>query len=200
MPKDDIRIEANGCLDELNAVIGIVRSMLAAEDGWQELLHAVQRELMVVMSHVATPSGVVNPNPLSAAELTLRCEQEMDAMIVLLMTENGNFLLGVHIADVSHYVTEGSPLDKEAYLRGTSVYLVDRVIPMIPHRLSNGICSLNPGVDRLTLSCVMEIDHSGTVVNHKIVESVIHSDCRMTYTKVNNVIEKNDKKSEAKRS
>ena len=80
VPKDDIRIEANGCLDELNAVIGIVRSMLAAEDGWQELLHAVQRELMVVMSHVATPSGVVNPNPLSAAELTLRCEQEMDAI------------------------------------------------------------------------------------------------------------------------
>ena len=92
VPKDDIRIEANGCLDELNAVIGIVRSMLAAEDGWQELLHAVQRELMVVMSHVATPSGVVNPNPLSAAELTLRCEQEMDAMTVLL-TDNGYFLL-----------------------------------------------------------------------------------------------------------
>ena len=84
VPKDDIRIEANGCLDELNAVIGIVRSMLAAKDAWQELLHAVQRELMVVMSHVATPSGVVNPNPLSAAELTLRCEQEMDAMTVLL--------------------------------------------------------------------------------------------------------------------
>ena len=81
VPKDDIRIEANGCLDELNAVIGIVRSMLAAKDAWQELLHAVQRELMVVMSHVATPSGVVNPNPLSAAELTLRCEQEMDAMM-----------------------------------------------------------------------------------------------------------------------
>ena len=93
VPKDDIRIEANGCLDELNAVIGIVRSMLAAEDGWQELLHAVQRELMVVMSHVATPSGVVNPNPLSAAEITLLCEQEMDAMTVLLMTDNGYFLL-----------------------------------------------------------------------------------------------------------
>lgn len=91
VPKDDIRIEANGCLDELNAVIGIVRSMLAAKDAWQELLHAVQRELMVVMSHVATPSGVVNPNPLSAAELTLRCEQEMDAMTVLL-TDNGYFL------------------------------------------------------------------------------------------------------------
>lgn len=92
VPKDDIRIEANGCLDELNAVIGIVRSMLPAEDGWHELLHAVQRELMVVMSHVATPSGVMNPNSLSAAELTLRCEQEMDAMTALLQ-DNGYFLL-----------------------------------------------------------------------------------------------------------
>ena len=93
VPKDDIRIEANGCLDELNAVIGIVRSMLAAKDAWQELLHAVQRELMVVMSHVATPSGVVNPNPLSAAELTLRCEQEMDAMTVLLTDTATSFCL-----------------------------------------------------------------------------------------------------------
>ena len=74
VPKDDIRIEANGCLDELNAVIGIVRSMLSAEDEWQQLLHAIQRELMVVMSHVATPSDKVNPNELHAAELTLRCE------------------------------------------------------------------------------------------------------------------------------
>ena len=78
VPKDDIRIEANGCLDELNAVIGIVRSMLPAEDNWQELLHTIQRELMVVMSHVASPDGVLNPNFLSAAELTVRCEQEMD--------------------------------------------------------------------------------------------------------------------------
>lgn len=92
VPKDDIRIEANGCLDELNAVIGIVRSMLPAEDGGQELLRDIQREIMVVMSHVATPSGVANPNPLSAAELTLRCEQEMDAMTARL-TDNGYFLL-----------------------------------------------------------------------------------------------------------
>lgn len=90
--KDDIRIEANGALDELNAVIGIIRSMLPAEDAWQDLLHTVQRELMVVMSHVATPSGVVNPNPLSAAELVLCFEQEMDAMSVELQ-DHGYFLL-----------------------------------------------------------------------------------------------------------
>ncbi|AVM51854.1 ATP:cob(I)alamin adenosyltransferase [Bacteroides zoogleoformans] len=92
VPKDDIRIEANGCLDELNALIGIVRSMLPAGDERHDLLHAIQRELMTVMSYVATPSGTVNPNPLSAAELTLRCEQEMDAMTVLLQ-DNGYFLL-----------------------------------------------------------------------------------------------------------
>lgn len=92
VPKDDPRIEANGCLDELNAQIGIVRSLLPAEDAWQELLHTIQRELMVVMSHVATPSGIVNPNPLSAAALTRRCEQEMDDMTVEL-TDHGYFLL-----------------------------------------------------------------------------------------------------------
>lgn len=92
VPKDDIRIEANGCLDELNAVIGIVRSMLFAEDEWQQLLHAIQRELMVVMSHVATPSDKVNPNELHAAELTLRCEQEMDRLTEQL-ADHGYFLL-----------------------------------------------------------------------------------------------------------
>lgn len=100
-----------------------------------------------------------------------------------------NYLLGVHIADVSHYINERSPLDKEAYKRGNSVYLVDRVIPMLPKELSNGICSLNPNIDRLTLSVFMDIDKSGNVINHEIVEGVIKSKARLVYDDVSDLLE-----------
>lgn len=114
-----------------------------------------------------------------------------DAVSVSKETINGETIyhLGVHIADVSHYVKEGTPLDAEAYKRGTSVYLVDRVIPMLPHRLSNGICSLNAGCDRLAMSCLMDIDEKGIIVGHKICESVVRIDRRMTYTAVNAILE-----------
>lgn len=117
--------------------------------------------------------------------------KDLDDAISIDKLSNGNFLLGVHIADVTHYVTEDSAMDKEALKRGTSIYLVDQVIPMLPKALSNGICSLNPSVDRLTLSINMEIDNAGDVVSHDIYKSIIHSTHRMVYDDVSDMLEKN---------
>lgn len=115
--------------------------------------------------------------------------RDFDDAVSLTETENGNYTLCVHIADVSHYVAENSPLDREAFSRGTSVYLPDRVIPMLPEKLSNGLCSLNPGVLRLTLSVIMEVSPEGQVLEHKITKGVIRSKYRMTYNEVQKVFD-----------
>ncbi len=114
--------------------------------------------------------------------------KDLDDAVHIKLLPNGNFELGVHIADVSYYVTEGSALDREAVSRGTSVYVTDRVVPMLPERLSNGICSLNPNVNRLTQSCIMEIDRQGRVVAHQIAPSIIKTTFRMTYSDVNSML------------
>lgn len=144
----------------------------------------------------------IDPNDLNDRR-DLRAEQivtidgadakDLDDAIQVKKFEDGTYKLGVHIADVSHYVTEGSAIDREAYDRATSIYLTDRVIPMIPHRLSNGICSLNPNVDRLTLSCEMIFNDKGEVLSHDIFQSVINTTARMTYTDVYEILEKDNK-------
>ena len=150
-----------------------------------------------VMAQVAKIPLVVEPSEIGGRvdlrnqdTVTIDGEdaKDLDDAITLNKTAEGEYELGVHIADVSHYVTEHSPLDKEALDRGTSVYLVDRVIPMLPFALSNGICSLNAGVDRLALSCMMTIDKKGQVKSHRIAETVIRVNERMSYTDVNDIV------------
>ena len=121
--------------------------------------------------------------------------KDLDDAVSLTEVENG-WKLGVHIADVTNYVQEKSALDREALKRGTSVYLADRVIPMLPHKLSNGICSLNAGENRLALSCIMTVDKKGEIVDHVIAETVIRVDQRMSYTSVAKILETQDEKEE----
>ena len=119
--------------------------------------------------------------------------KDLDDAVSIEMLPNGNYLLGVHIADVRHFVAEDGYLDREALKRGTSVYLINRVVPMLPKALSNGSCSLNEGEDKLTLSCFMEINGEGAVVDHSIQESVIRSSARLVYDDVSDILEKDDK-------
>ncbi|WP_233201411.1 ribonuclease R [Sporosarcina sp. P13] len=154
-----------------------------------------------VMDHANSVPTTVQENDLLNRkdlrnDLTMTIDgadaKDLDDAISVFKENDGTYRLFVHISDVSYYVTENSPMDVEAADRGTSVYLTDRVIPMLPHRLSNGICSLNPGEDRLTLTCEMKVDLNGKVVEHEIYPSVINSNYRMTYSDVYEIIENKD--------
>lgn len=166
-------------------IISIIKAYGLPEEFPQEVMKQVES----VPSEVDAKDMAGRLDLRHLQTVTIDGEDAKDLDDAITLSKDGRmYTLGVHIADVTNYVTENSPLDQEALRRGTSIYLVDRVIPMLPHKLSNGICSLNAGADRLALSCMMEIDESGAVVGHKIAETVIHVDRRMTYTDVNAVV------------
>lgn len=170
-----------------------IMSIIKAYDLPMEFPESVMKSLNDIPDELSPKdyAGRVDLRDLQTVTIDGEDAKDLDDAITV-SEENGVYHLGVHIADVSNYVKEYSPLDKEAYKRGTSVYLVDRVIPMLPHKLSNGICSLNQGCDRLALSCLMDIDEKGNVISHKICESVINVDRRMTYTNVKKILENED--------
>ncbi|MGN0131867.1 MAG: ribonuclease R [Lachnospiraceae bacterium] len=172
-------------------ILSIVKGFDLPMDFPEKVLNQAER----VSSPVSDGDRAGRTDLRQAKMITIDGEDAKDLDdAVSLTVEDGIYHLGVHIADVSNYVQENSALDREALKRGTSVYLVDRVIPMLPHTLSNGICSLNAGEDRLALSCLMDIDENGNVTDYKIVESVIRVDHRMTYTAVAAMLEERDEK------
>ena len=181
----EVMDEVEGCPDEV-AVPGMTRD----EETWDGPYGI--GDLTSPADWTGDLAGRLDLRGLRTVTIDGEDAKDLDDAVTLCSNGQGGYILGVHIADVSHYVKEGRPLDKEALKRGTSVYLVDRVIPMLPHKLSNGICSLNAGTDRLALSCIMELDDQGNVLDHKIAETVIHVDRRMTYTAVNAIVTDGD--------
>ena len=168
-------------------ILSIIRQYNLPERFPEEVLQFVERNV----SDEVDPTVIPHRRDLRHVKMvTIDGEdaKDLDDAVSLEKLANGNYKLGVYIADVAHYVTEMSPLDKEALKRATSVYLVNQVIPMLPRKLSNGICSLNAGVDRLSLCCIMEIDPNGKVISHEILEAVINVNERMTYTNVKKIL------------
>lgn len=170
-------------------IMSIIRSYDLPVEFPKDVMHQVE----AIESEVSPEEKSGRMDLRSVQTVTIDGEDAKDLDDAVTLEKRGKlYRLGVHIADVTHYVREGTPLDREALKRGTSVYLVDRVIPMLPHKLSNGICSLNAGVDRLALSCLMDIDEKGTVIGHQIAETLINVDRRMSYTSVKKILEDKD--------
>lgn len=170
-------------------ILSLIRAYGLPEQFPDEVMKQVQKIPDEVDS--SEMAGKLDLRQLQTVTIDGEDAKDLDDAVTI-EKKDGIYTLGVHIADVSHYVTEHSFLDDEALKRGTSVYLVDRVIPMLPHKLSNGICSLNQGCDRLALSCIMEIDGHGNICGHRIAETVICVDKRMSYTAVNGIITDRD--------
>lgn len=170
-------------------ILSIVRAYDLPMEFSEKIMHQVEN----VANEVSTADMAGRMDLRDWQTVTIDGEDAKDLDDAITLTREGaNYKLGVHIADVTNYVQEHSALDVEALKRGTSVYLVDRVIPMLPHKLSNGICSLNAGENRLALSCIMTIDEKGNVIDHLITETVIKVDRRMSYTSVKKILEDHD--------
>ena len=169
-------------------------SIIKAYDLPEEFPQEVMRQAALMPGEVdeREMAGRLDLRELPTVTIDGEDAKDLDDAITISKEGADHYTLGVHIADVTHYVREGMPLDEEALKRGTSVYLVDRVIPMLPHKLSNGICSLNAGEDRLALSCIMEIDDRGNVLGHRVAETVIRVDRRMTYKAVDAIVTDRD--------
>lgn len=184
-------IEVLGYIDEKGTdILSVIRQFNLSEEFPSKVINQVNSiEQSVSQEEIGRR---VDIRDLNTFTIDGEDAKDFDDAVSIEKLENGNYKLGVHIADVSHYVKENSPLDKEALNRGNSVYLIDRVIPMLPKELSNGICSLNPKEPRLTLSVFMEIDKKGNVKEHKIIETVIESKERLIYDDVSDLLEKDD--------
>ena len=203
-----VLVEITGWPEKTRSAEGIVVQVIGRKDapGVDILSIIMGKDLPQNFPQEVTEAAEAIPEIIPAEEYRARRDlrdllmitidgddaKDLDDAVTVQRLENGNYLLGVHIADVGHYVKEGSVLDAEALQRATSVYLVDRVIPMLPQKLSNGVCSLNAGEDRLALTCMMEIDAKGIVVTHEIFESIIHVDYRMTYKNVTKILMEQD--------
>lgn len=202
MGVNDNKISVYNC--EILRILGHINdpgvdilSILCAHDFPDEFSEEVMDEVEKIPSHVSDEEiekrlarGGIDLRDRMIFTIDGDDTKDIDDAIEVKKLENGNYYLGVHIADVSYYVKPGSRLYESAYVRGTSVYLADRVVPMLPHKLSNGICSLNPNEDRLAISCMMEIDKKGKIISTDIEESIIRSRKQMTYKCVNSILEK----------